>query len=343
MSNKKNKKITAIIMLILVIIFLIYMIHPFLKAIVFGLIFAFLFYPLHIKIKNKIKYNLSSTLITIFIIFSIFFIIISVVTGLIFNQIGDININVETIKEIEVMMEKYLGFEVILVESIENYKDTFIEDITGKTTTFISVSFSFFTSLLVFFFVLFYGLLQKDIFLKTAYIILPFSQKKSEELILQSGFAIKALIIGQILTAIVQGTLGMISFYIAGIPGVLIWGLIMIIFSILPVVGAFLIWLPAGIFLLLKGEIIMGTFILLWGALVVSQIDNIIRPKLVNKYFKLHPLLIILGVFAGIALFGIIGLILGPLLFAFFILFFKAFKEEYELKGKNEIFKSQKS
>lgn len=103
----------------------------------------------------------------------------------------------------------------------------------------------------------------------------------------------------------------------------------MIVLSLIPMVGAFLVWFPAGILLLLQGEIGMAIFILAWGGLVVSQIDNVVRPILVTRYYNIHPLFVILGVFAGLSVFGILGIIIGHLLFELFILVYSIYREEY--------------
>ena len=103
----------------------------------------------------------------------------------------------------------------------------------------------------------------------------------------------------------------------------------MTILSIIPVVGAFLIWLPAGIFLLISGQIWEGVFVLVWGVLVVSQVDNFIRPKLVNKFANIHPLETFLGVFMGLSFFGFIGILIGPLIISLFTTLIRIFRKEF--------------
>ena len=93
--------------------------------------------------------------------------------------------------------------------------------------------------------------------------------------------------------------------------------------------GAFLVWLPAGLFLLLEGSLWGGIFVLAWGALVVGNIDNFVRPKLVNRFADIHPLETFLGIFIGIAHFDLIGIILGPLILSQFKVLLRVFRKEY--------------
>jgi predicted PurR-regulated permease PerM len=137
---------------------------------------------------------------------------------------------------------------------------------------------------------------------------------------------IHALVYGQIVVAFIQGLLGGIGFFLFGIPSPVFWGFVMVLFSFIPFVGAFLIWLPAGIYELLTGDVFSGVGVLLWGAIVVSQVDNLLRPRLVSGRAQVHPLVIFLGVFGGAVRYGLIGIILGPIILSLFV----ALLEPYE-------------
>ncbi|MFT4244641.1 MAG: AI-2E family transporter [Candidatus Woesearchaeota archaeon] len=329
MDRKVELRLFALLILFLLVIVLSLMIYPFIIPIFLGVTLAFLCYPFYHWLMQKTKSTYLSAILSVLALFFIFLIPISLVGGLVVNQVISSDINISSFEEYELFIAELIGVEFTLSEVVQDVREAFIENLQEYSSIFVSATTTFLIGLLITLFIFFYTLLHKNTFLQAFKSVLPFSEKNSNYLIEQSGFAIKALLIGQVLTAIVQGTLGMIAFFIVGIQGALFWGVVMIILSLIPIVGAFLVWLPAGVFLLLEGEIVKGIFMLLWGALIVSQIDNIIRPKLVNRYFKLHPVLIFLGVFGGLHLFGMIGLIIGPLIFAFFMLFFEIYKKEY--------------
>ncbi|MCH8519761.1 MAG: AI-2E family transporter [Nanoarchaeota archaeon] len=329
MFDEKFRKIFALVLLITSGLFLLYMLLPYFAPIILAVVLAYLMYPFYLKIQQKIGGETLPAAITLISIFLLVIIPLALVAGVVYNQVSDIRIGLENVADIEDWLNDSFGIEVSLTDTFGFLRDSFIENLQNYSQIFVSITTTFLVSLFIFFFVLFYALTQKESALKTAYTFIPFSLKRSEKLVSQSGFAIKALLIGQVLTAIIQGLLATISFVIAGVHGAFFWGIVTIILSLIPVVGAFMVWLPIGIYLIINGNVGMGIFVLLWGALLVSQIDNFIRPKLVNRYFKLHPLFVLVGVFAGISLFGMLGLVLGPLLFAFFILFLEAYREEY--------------
>jgi predicted PurR-regulated permease PerM len=116
-----------------------------------------------------------------------------------------------------------------------------------------------------------------------------------------------------------QGISGGIIFYITGIEGAMIWGLLMVVMAILPGVGCAIIWAPAGIITLLSGHLWEGTTILTFGVLVISLGDNLLRPMLIGSDVELHPLLIFLSTLGGLVVFGLSGFVIGPIVASLFL------------------------
>jgi predicted PurR-regulated permease PerM len=140
---------------------------------------------------------------------------------------------------------------------------------------------------------------------------------------------LRAVFVGQILTSAIQGGLGGIGFLITGVPSAILWAVVMAILSLLPVVGAFLVWVPAVLYLFLQGEVWQGVFLLAWGVLIVSQVDNFLRPKLIGSRANIHPVFVLLGVLGGVAAFGFIGLFLGPLLVGATLSVLRVWEKDY--------------
>jgi predicted PurR-regulated permease PerM len=157
----------------------------------------------------------------------------------------------------------------------------------------------------------------------------PLPAKQVDYLMGEAHRGLKAVFVGQILTSVIQGAVGGIGFLIAGLPGVILWSAVMAILSLLPVVGAFLVWVPAAIFLLIRGDLWQGIFLLGWGILIVSQVDNFVRPKLIGDRSGIHPLFVLVGVLGGVAAFGFIGLFLGPLLVGVTVSVLKVWETDY--------------
>jgi len=173
-----------------------------------------------------------------------------------------------------------------------------------------------FVNFFVMLYLIYYLLLEEGSLEPLVMEMLPFREEDSRRLFEDLRRMAQGFLYGQGITALVQGFLGGIGFLIFGFPGALVWGMVMTVLSLIPVLGAFLIWVPAGILQILSGSTVSGVGILVWGALVVSMADNIVRPLLMKNMVGVHPVVTLLGVFAGLSLFGLIGIIIGPLLFS---------------------------
>jgi predicted PurR-regulated permease PerM len=179
------------------------------------------------------------------------------------------------------------------------------------------------------FFLMFYLLIYSGGVIAVLKRYFPLSDRNTDTLLDQMGSSTRSLILGHFLIALIQGILGGIGFLIFGIPGALLWSAIMTVFSFIPMLGAFLVWFPAGIILISTGNYFSGIGILAWGFLLVSTIDNILRPKLTSALGKIHPVTVLLGAFIGLNEWGFIGLVLGPLLITVLMLLICMLREEY--------------
>lgn len=159
----------------------------------------------------------------------------------------------------------------------------------------------------------------------------PLDDEHEDRLISKFASITRATIKGTLVIAIIQGGMGGIAFWIFGVPSPLFWGLIMVILSIIPAIGSGIVWLPAGIILIVNGRVGAGFGILAIGAGLISTIDNILRPRLVGKDTEMHPLLIFLGTLGGISVFGIVGFIIGPIIAALFVTIWDIYATEFEV------------
>ena len=141
---------------------------------------------------------------------------------------------------------------------------------------------------------------------------LPLSRRESDAFLERVRSMIHATIFGSLTVAGIQGVLGGLMFWILGVPGALLWGAVMGLCAIIPVVGTFIVWLPAAAFLAAQGSWGKALILTLWGLLVVSMIDNLLYPMLVGKEIQMHTALVFMSIAGGLALFGVSGLVLGP-------------------------------
>jgi predicted PurR-regulated permease PerM len=127
---------------------------------------------------------------------------------------------------------------------------------------------------------------------------------------------VHATVYGTLVVAMVQGALGGLMFWWLGLPAPLLWGVVMALLAIIPVLGAFVVWIPAAVFLLLEGSGAKAIVLVLWGAVVVGGIDNLLYPMLVGRRLRMHTVIAFVSIVGGLIVFGASGLILGPVVFA---------------------------
>lgn len=191
--------------------------------------------------------------------------------------------------------------------------------------------FAFFV--FVMFFTLFYFLIDGKRALVYLMHLSPL-RDEHDELLIQKFISIsRATLKSTLVVGMIQGILGGIAFWIVGVPTPALWGLVMVFTSIVPVVGSSIIWIPGGLLLLLFGSIWQGVFILAVGAGIISVLDNILRPKLVGKDTQMHPLLVFFATIGGIAVFGLSGFIIGPIIMSLFL----ALGEIYDIEFHDQL------
>ena len=158
---------------------------------------------------------------------------------------------------------------------------------------------------------------------------LPLGDERERLLFAKFAEVTRATVKGNLLIAIIQGALGGIIFWILGIGGALLWGVVMAIFSLLPAVGAALVWVPAAIYLAAVGDVFESIVLTIFGVVVIGLADNVLRPILVGRDTKLPDYIVLLSTLGGLAMFGINGFVMGPLVAALFMAFWGIFIREF--------------
>jgi predicted PurR-regulated permease PerM len=145
---------------------------------------------------------------------------------------------------------------------------------------------------------------------------LPLSLEQSQAIISRTQEVASASVYGVVTIASLQGLLGGTAFWILGIPSPVLWAVLMTFVCMIPIAGSFLVWLPLSLYLMAGGHWTKAVLLIIWGGLVVSTIDNFLRPKLLRRQTKLHELFVFFSVLGGISVFGLIGIVLGPVVLA---------------------------
>lgn len=157
---------------------------------------------------------------------------------------------------------------------------------------------------------------------------IPLTRERTEELFVQLRQVVRAALYGGVLIAVIQGVLGGLAFFILGLSAPVLWGVVMGFCSFIPVFGAALVYVPAAALLIFQGSIIKAIILLGLGFGVVSTIDNLVRPMFISGRTEMHTLVLFVSILGGLKVFGLLGLVMGPVLAAIFVSFFNFYLAE---------------
>jgi predicted PurR-regulated permease PerM len=322
-------------------IYLLYRIlSPFLTSIIWAILLAMVFYPLFQRLQRLLKNRkflsaLIMTLLVLVIIVLPFTLLMVSLAGEVVDvyyrveemiKTDQLQAYLERVKEIPMLKWIFarLGQHIDLSQTdplpllLKNLKQI-SAFIFNQTTTLLK---GFSTFIAGFFFTLlslYYLFRDGSLFFKGLKEMVPLPSKERDLLIQRFKDMIYATIYGGILIAIIQGFLGGLFFWALGLSSPIFWGTAMALLSFIPIGGTALIWAPAAIILLIGGAVLKGLLLLGLGVLVISMVDNFLRPFFISAKTNIHPLLLFFAVLGGIQAFGLIGLVAGPLIATLFL------------------------
>ncbi|MFD1585590.1 AI-2E family transporter [Halorientalis brevis] len=178
-------------------------------------------------------------------------------------------------------------------------------------------------------FLLYYFLKDGTAFMAWLRRTLPLPDHVQNELYAALDDIMWAVLAGHVFVAVVQGVLAGIGLFVVGIPSALFWTAVMVVLSLLPIVGSFLVWGPAVLFLIANDQLLPAVFLLFWGSVIVGLSDNYLRPIVVDRYAQVSPAVIVLGLVGGITVMGIMGLFFGPIVIGALRATLDVFRDEY--------------
>ena len=320
-------------------------ISPFLSPIMWAVVLSILFYPIFAFILRYVKNKSLSSLITIIIILIILFGPFSYLSYLITQEVISLVGGVESgsfdsLKTLfnhpmaNTLVKKLLSlfhvteqeFQKALIENITKIGQEFVGFIKTGLGNVISGAINFVFMILTAFFLLCDG----PQFIEKISNFMPFSRRERDKLLQQTKDIIVSTMYGGVTVAAAQGIIGGILFGVLGVPSPVLWGLAMFIASFVPMVGTFIVWGPAAGYLFFQGFYVKGIILVLIGIFAISSIDNIIRPLVMKGKTKMPTIAIFFSILGGIKVFGFIGLIVGPLVFALFISVFEILRYSEE-------------
>lgn len=309
---------------------------PFLSILLWASVLVLVFYPVYQRILNKLpgRTTAASMLTTVLVLATIILPMV-VVTGMVVGELestarqlqADIPRHLERLPEFLELVYRYTGMtQDELKRAVQTGARTSSQTLLGGLLSVVGGAVGFLINLGFVSFTMFYLFIDGDKAVQTLREWLPLERSQSQALLVRAGEIISASVYGVVVLAVIQGSLGGLMFWWLGLPSPLLWGVVMILCATIPMLGTFLIWVPAAIYLAVNGHMIKALILTLWGSVVIGMSDNLLRPTLVGKKAKMHDLMIFFAVLGGLRAFGVLGILMGPVVLAVSLTLLEAFR-----------------
>lgn len=348
------QRVSFYILLVFVTLAFIAILIPFYSAVFWAVVFAIIFFPLYAKLEEALGGRRNSAAVLSVLIclclvilpgMAILASLIQEGTGL-YQRIssGQIDLNRmlnEVVTALPAFMQDWL--QTIETGGFVALRDRFSSSLmqggsffAGRALNFGQSTAEFFIAFGLMLYLLFFLFRDGRSLAAAIRSAAPLSDEHTTQFMAKFASVVRATVRGNIIIAIIQGVIGGVTFWLLGVQPALLWGVLMVILSLVPAVGAALVWVPTAIYLAVTGEVLKAAVIVAVGVFVIGLIDNILRPPLVGKETKLPDYVVLISTVGGISLFGVNGFVIGPLIAALFIAAWSLFEKERG-GGGNEV------
>jgi predicted PurR-regulated permease PerM len=329
--NFRNVTWWAVIVLSLVLVYQVF--APYLHPLGWGVFLAIFFYPVHARIRNWIGNRNWAAFCTLLLVLIT---LIGPTVWLSVTLIKEANSAVQKIpkgfvKSAAERIERIssdLGYPIVDVENqIQGQVRSAAAFVASKATNILSGVIYSFLNFLIFLLALFYLLRDGPRLLQVLKDVAPVGEETRDRMMGQAADMIQATIMSSVVVSLAQGVMGGILFWALGLPSPLVWGLVIGVLAFLPVIGPSLVWAPLGTYLIVNGQLLQGILLIFFGFVLVSSSDKVLRPLLIAGRARLNELLVLVSLLGGLEAFGLIGIILGPVIVATCVGMLKGYRE----------------
>lgn len=344
MRNDIVNKFVIIMMVVFISAIFLSMIKSFLMAIFLAGIFSALVRPFYLKLNTRLNGRIHlAALITLLLVLFVVVIPLAGLTGVVTNQAIKVSQSVMPWVKTQInepgaytdLLEKLPYYDVVVEHREPILKKA--GEVVGYVSQFLINNLSsvtmgaahFLFMLFIWLYTMYFFLLDGDKLLERILYYLPM-QNEDEELMLQRFTSVaRATLKGSAVIGILQGGVAGLAFWVVGIQSATFWGVIMVVLSVIPNVGTSVVWVPAAAILAFNGSVGKAIGLAAFCAVVVGSIDNLVRPILVGKDTQMHELMIFLGTLGGIFMFGISGIVIGPIVAALFVTIWEIYGQAF--------------
>lgn len=305
------------------------MLKPFIGVLEWAIVLVIVFHPVQRRLARKIRYRGLSALLSCLLVILIVILPLSLLTISVAQEVANVAPNLPS------QISQFMNTQAPLFGKISDWLQTrfgidtlrsqefLVEQLKRSSEFLLGFSWNLIGNILggivkAFFvvFTMYYLFRDGEKIVKRLPAALPVSRQQGEAIIGRTQEVVSASVYGVVTIATLQGLLGGFAFWLLGVPSPVLWAVLMTFVCMIPIAGSFLVWLPLSIYLMTTGHWIKAVLLIVWGALVVSTIDNFLRPKLIRNQTKLHELFVFFSVLGGISVFGLLGIVLGPVVLA---------------------------
>lgn len=305
------------------------MLLPFINVLAWAAVLVVVFYPVHRRLVERTKRPATSALISCLLVIFVILLPLSLVTLALVREFSGaaqslqnyisafLDPNSAVAGRLLGWLGNYIDIEQVRnPQSIQENLQQVLGSVAQRTLGLVGGALGVIVQVFFIIFTMYYLFRDGAKIVQALPDVLPLERAQSAEIISRTRDVISASVNGVLVIAAIQGALGAVAFFALGVPSALVWGVVMTFLSLIPMAGAFIVWIPAAIFLALTGHYVKAALLVAWGALVIGTVDNFLRPKLVGERTKLHELFIFFSVLGGLHVFGVLGLVLGPVVLA---------------------------
>ena len=305
------------------------MLLPFINVLAWAAVLVVVFYPVHRRLVERTKRPATSALISCLLVIFVILLPLSLITLALVREFSGaaqavqnyisafLDPNSAIAGRLLGWLGNYIDIEQLRnPQSIQEHLQQVAGTVAQRTLGLVGGALGVVVQVFFIIFTMYYLFRDGAKIVQALPDVLPLERAQSAEVISRTREVISASVNGVLVIAAIQGALGAVAFFALKVPSALVWGVVMTFLSLIPMAGAFVVWIPAAIFLALTGHWVKAALLVAWGALVIGTVDNFLRPKLVGEKTKLHELFIFFSVLGGLQVFGVLGLVLGPVVLA---------------------------
>lgn len=317
------------------------MLRPFVAVLAWAAVLVIVFYPVHRRLVARTKRPATSALLSCLLVVFTILLPVTLMAFALYHELAPFAQNLQA--NIASLLDpnspvtgRFLGWlnQYVNVDQlrsqeflVERLKGMGGATIAGRTLGFVGGVVGVLIEIVFVIFTMYYLFRDGHRIVNALPNVLPLERTQSEKNFARTREVISASVYGVLVIASIQGALGGLAFWILGLPSPLVWAVVMTLLSMIPMAGAFIVWVPAAIFLAVSGFWVKAIILAAWGTLIIGTVDNFLRPKLVGEKTKLHELFIFFSVLGGLKVFGILGIVLGPVVLAITLALLDVFRQ----------------